>query len=365
MSDLVLKIRRRLLRLANRFNKPNKAQSAELFKLISEPPSVRTELDAWTANVQTLIQALILDRITKEDIAAILTGIISYRSTGITPEKTQLALVRSYENSSGLFQEVLHKVLFEKVTGESEPICSALFGTISADQIDDILVGLRETGYAVLPIKLDISKIEQLKSESLSFDYQLKGDTPLASKEVSGIDLSKPPACISAYAKPNSVKSNSLLQEINRDELFKKVCSSYLGTPAAAIDSTFWYTFPSDRPSSETAQLFHYDLDTIRWVKVFIYLNDVDANNGPHEYVATSHKPGNKPAELLVRGYARIDDSEIDNFYAGKRRSITGSAGTVVFGDTRCFHKGNAVNKGHRLIYSPIYAPSRIGYFHG
>lgn len=365
MSSFVLKMRRGFMRVANKLTKIDRSRIHELSRLMAEPPSKRGELSKWSADVKTLIQMLIVDRIAKEDLAIILAGIISYRKTGVTPEMTQHALVRGYENSSGLLQEVLHKVLFENYKPEREIIRSTLFGEIGPESIQKILSDMSQDGYSVLPFKLDSNLIERINADSLQFDYQLKGGDSSAPNEVAGLDLTKPPPCVSAYAKPDSISGNAMLQTISQDELFKEICASYLGTQVNLIDSTFWYTFPSEEPSAETAQLFHYDLDTIRWVKIFVYLTDVDENSGPHEYVATSHKPENKASEILVRNYARLDDLDIDKYYADKRRVITAPAGTVIIGDTRCFHKGNAVGKGHRLIYSPIYAPSRLGYFHG
>lgn len=351
--------------LHNRLRPPDRQRISELAGLIECPPRERAALEKWTTKTQALIYDLVMERLTKDDLALVLAGLISYRNTGITPESAQLALVRSYENSSGLFQEILHKALFQR-TGQTAPVHSQLFPTINTDQVDEIITGMKETGYSVLPFKLNKHLIEQIKAESLSYSYRLKGgDADRAINDIVGIRPDAPPSCISAYASSESIKNSPLLQQIINDDLFLQVSSRYLGSATAAIDSTFWYTFPFPTPSSETAQLFHYDLDTVRWIKVFIYLSDVTADNGPHEYVASSHRPENKTPEILVRNYARINDDEIDKEYPGKRRPVVGDAGTIIFGDTRCFHKGNNVRSGNRLIFSPIYAPSRIGYFHG
>jgi|GEM_PF-1669643 len=364
MSALLKKVARRLMRLANKWRRPDSKSMAELRELMAHPPATSPELGAWAAQVQGQMHTLVLDRITREDIAAILTGIISYRATGITPAATQNPLVRAYENTSGLFQEALHRVLFERTEAPPETIHSQLLGAVDAEMIRATLAEMHETGYSVFPMKLSPEAVENLKTQSRSLNYHLKGGEQ-SGGEVLGIDVNNPPTCVSAYAKSSSLKANAPLVEVNKDALFEHVCSAYLGVKAEAIASSLWYTFPSDKPDPETAQLYHYDLDTIRWVKVFIYLTDVEPDNGPHEYVASSHKAENSHPEVLVRNYTRVSDDDIDKFYPGKRRSVTGGAGTIIFGDTRCFHKGTAVNAGHRLIYSPIYAPSKLGYVHG
>lgn len=362
--ELLKRISRKTLVIRNKLFDTDKTEIKDLVDLLDKPPRVRNEIDAWTTNTQKLIESLVLNRISREDMATILAGIVSYQKTGITPAATQNALVRAYENSSGLFQEILNKTLFKNTPSEPKKIDSTLFGPVGEDIVEQTLNEIMESGYSVFPLKLDAEIIEQLRTESQVFEYQLKGGD-LTAKEVSGINVKQPPTCISAYAKSGCIAKNELLQKICQDELFLQLSSAYIGAPSTAIDSTLWYTFPADKPSSDTAQLFHYDLDTIKWIKVFIYITDVDENTGPHEYVRGSHKPQNKDPEVLVRNYSRIEDDEIEKSYPGMRRAITGSSGTVIFGDTRCFHKGNSVKKGYRLIYSPIYAPSKLGYYQG
>lgn len=360
MQNIIQKIRRRSLRTINRLTPVSASNVGALADQISKPPADKASIDKWTADVSSTVNSLVLERIAKEDLATILTGLIAYRRTGITPAASQHAMVRAYENTSGLFQEILHRSLFEP-SEQSGSVNSDLFGTFTDEAVRSIVADISKSGYHVLPQKLSPNIVAKIRDESHSYSYRLKGGAK-SGAVVKGIDPTTPPACISAYANaPESV----LLKVISEDPLFLRVASDYLGSKATAIDSTFWYTFPHDTPSSETAQLFHYDLDTIRWLKVFVYLSDVGRDQGPHEYVEATHRPENKAPQVLLKEYARIDDQEIDQFYPGRRRQITGAAGTVIFGDTRCFHKGTSVKDGHRLIFSPIYAPSRIGYFHG
>jgi len=360
LPPIVSKIRRRGLNALNKLTPASTSDITKLSEMIAKPPATRDAVNQWTAQVQGLVNDIVLERISKEDLASILTGLISYRSSGITPAASQQALVRAYENTSGLFQEVLHTALFEP-NAQSGDVQSGLFGHFTESTVAEIVEGISNEGYFVLPSKLPQEMIERIRNESRTYSYRLKGGAK-SGENSSGIDLSSPPDCISAYA--DSPDSPSL-EAITNDPLLTRVASEYLRSPSSAIDSTFWYTFPHATPSSETAQLFHYDLDSIRWLKVFVYLSDVGSENGPHEYVAASHRPENKVPQVLLKEYARIDDQEIDQFYPGRRRQITGEAGTVIFGDTRCFHKGTSVQREHRLIFSPIYAPSRVGYFHG
>lgn len=364
ISKLLSRIRRRGLQSVNRLLPSDRTKIAELAALLDRPPSARVELAEWAVQVQTLVHQLVLTRITKDDLALILAGLISYQRTGITPESAHLALMRAFENTSGLFQEVVHRALFAPFADVGAPVQSGLFGTVGSDRIGELVETMRRDGYVVLDSLIDHDIVERLCAEALVLSYELKGGAEAGRRGVV-IDPRSPPRCISAYAEHQCKRDSQVLRAIADDALFARIASVYLGCSASAIDTTLWYTFPHPEPSSDTAQLFHYDLDTIRWVKVFIYLSDVGYESGPHEYVATSHRPESKESGVLVRNYGRIDDADIDENYPGMRRRVVGRRGTVIIGDTRCFHKGNAVDSGYRLMLSPIYAPSRIGYFHG
>ena len=90
----------------------------------------------------------------------------------------------------------------------------------------------------------------------------------------------------------------------------------------------------------------------------FIYLTDVDTENGPHVFVRGSHR-ANLPstANLRSRGYVRIPDSDVvaalgkDNVV-----ELCGKRGTVLAVDTMGFHKGKPLIAGHRLMGQLIYS---------
>jgi ectoine hydroxylase-related dioxygenase (phytanoyl-CoA dioxygenase family) len=121
----------------------------------------------------------------------------------------------------------------------------------------------------------------------------------------------------------------------------------------------WWSTDYNKSPSKEAAQWFHFDLDRVSWLKVFVYLTDVGLENGPHCYVAGSHKIGSKPYELLKRGYVRISDYEISNFYSSKKiKLMTGEKGDIFIGNTKAWHKGTNLKEGNRLVLQLQYTDS-------
>jgi hypothetical protein len=122
-----------------------------------------------------------------------------------------------------------------------------------------------------------------------------------------------------------------------------------------------WWSFPSKKVDTIGGQLFHFDLDRIKFLKIFIYITDVDTKNGPHCYVSGTNKIFSKK-KFMPRGYKRIPDSEIKaNFEEYRIKKICGDKGTVVFADTSCFHKGEPIIEKNRLILELEYSNSLFG----
>lgn len=365
MYSIVNKLTRRLINLINAINVPSRNDVHRFAYLRKNSPTTRAAADEWSEEFSSLIQSLVLNRISKQDLSLVFAGLVSCKNTGVTPQKSQAALVRAYENSSGLFQELLHQIICENKQEESNVIKSEIFGDIPPGILNSVVDEIELNGYSVLPFKINKELVAQLNAEALDPSYLLKGGLDSKGQKVGKINPHQPPDCVSAYADSNDLKSNKLFQRVSNDQLFVAVASHYLNAPAYAIDSTLWFSFPSAAPSSETAQLFHYDLDTLRWLKVFIYLSNVGPDNGPHEYIPASHRAEFKPYKILRKEYGRYSDDEMNRYCESGPKIICADEGTVVFADTRCFHKGNVVNAGYRLMFSPIYAASRVGYFHG
>jgi hypothetical protein len=360
------RLQRKVQQIRNRLINLDQDDVRLLVDLMQRSPSGRDDVQKWAEEFSHLLRKNLLKRVSQKDLSLILAGLVSYRNTGVTPLATQGALVRGYESSDGILQELLHKTLFS-AGFEIEPIVDSIFfGETNRSQLDSIIKELEDNGYVILPVKLSSEWIESFTLEAKKFSYKLRNETiSQFEPESCQVNPNRPPKCVAAYADSSQLKASPIFNRFCNDPMLLNLASRYMNATVSAIDSTLWYSFPSNQPSAEAAQLFHYDLDTLRWLKVFVYLTDVGPDSGPHEYVVASHKCGNKPRPLRERGYARIQDSEIDMFFPERRQTICGSRGTVILGDTRCFHKGNAVKNGYRLIYSPIFSPSTIGYHHG
>ena len=109
-----------------------------------------------------------------------------------------------------------------------------------------------------------------------------------------------------------------------------------------------WYF--TERAVERGVQRFHRDFDTPRFIKLFVYLSEVDERSGPHIYV-----PGSQRSDkLLLRRY--IDDDEVEQAFGPEGvHKICGRAGTCFLVDTFGVHKGGLPLDRPRFIFSAQY----------
>jgi ectoine hydroxylase-related dioxygenase (phytanoyl-CoA dioxygenase family) len=124
----------------------------------------------------------------------------------------------------------------------------------------------------------------------------------------------------------------------------------------------WWHTNFRKGPDKHAAEWFHFDMDRVKWLKVFIYLTDVGADDGPHTYIAGSHRTGAMPRHLLKKGYARLTDDEVlDHFGRDALVEFCAPRGTVILEDTRGLHKGRHVTGSPRLVLQLQFSNSLFG----
>lgn len=126
--------------------------------------------------------------------------------------------------------------------------------------------------------------------------------------------------------------------------------ASYFGC-APTIDSVkAWWSMPG-HDEAENEQYFHRDNDSIRFLKLFIYLTDVDMDSGPHTYVRGSHVGDGCYA---LRRYR--DDEVAAAFGSDRILQMVGEAGTTFIEDTYGIHKGQLPARKRRLLLQVRYS---------
>ena len=309
----------------------------------------------------------ILDKysVKRDDVIELLLAMSYSNKYGFIPNSTHLKLVNLFCQSSGSIQDLIHKFRHSSIndTITSIALSSDLF-KISPLQFSEVICDLKDKGYAKLPVGLSSTFCNDILTYAESQEYLCvaNADSKHFSYNAHGLSNLKPYTLAASVLEPCIYRSNHV-KKILDDPVIRGLAEFYLRCPLMVRGVSMWHSFVSydGKGKADLAQQFHFDLDEFRWLKVFIFLSDVTHANGPHVFIPGSHKPGIKSPELLSRGYARISDDEMSNFHPRSTwQYITCPAGTVVLADTRCWHKGTAVQSGVRSVLQPEYAPSNF-----
>ena len=152
------------------------------------------------------------------------------------------------------------------------------------------------------------------------------------------------------------------IQEILLSDKILKTANLYLKSIPIIDIVTAWWTFPTIETDKKAAQFWHFDMDRSKWLKVFIYLNDVNLDNGPHCFIKKSHLNNGIDFKIRKKGYNRLEDSIIDYHYSKNDiEYIFGKKGAILFEDTRGLHKGLRVKKDSRLLLQIQFSSSLFG----
>jgi hypothetical protein len=224
---------------------------------------------------------------------------------------------------------------------------------------------LRRNGYVVFPKAVPDALCDRLMHFAREtpalvrrMDHEPAGQPPRRAV----FDPDRPLAVRYDYPV-EALLNNADVQAMLSDPSLLALAQSYLGSrPRADVLSMWWHTNFHDQPDSEAAQFYHFDLDRIKWFKVFVYLTDVGPDNGPHSFIEGSHRTGGIPQSMLRRGYVRLSDDEVLGHYGAEREVVfSAPRGTVIVEDTRGLHKGNPVRGASRLVLQLQFSNSLFG----
>jgi hypothetical protein len=151
----------------------------------------------------------------------------------------------------------------------------------------------------------------------------------------------------------------SVFAQFSLQESLLNIANAYFRMYVKLRYYNVWHTRSSGEPARES-QLWHFDREDNFILKVFLYLRDVDEGSGPFTYAPGTHRRGNQwgrqPNYFLEGGVHRSRDEDMDRVIPKEDWIIgTGVKGTIIFADTRGFHKGGDARKGDRLMYTCMY----------
>lgn len=127
------------------------------------------------------------------------------------------------------------------------------------------------------------------------------------------------------------------------------------------VSASYFISFPSKNLNEidkiSNAQYFHWDNDFSKFLKLYIYLSDVDINSGPHVFVTGTHKQKNFKHKL----HRPYSDDDIYSTYT-KVKSFLGNKGSSFFVDSYGLHKGETPKKNNRIMLNIHYGKGKLLY---
>jgi hypothetical protein len=149
---------------------------------------------------------------------------------------------------------------------------------------------------------------------------------------------------------------DSPLMRVALDRKLLEIISLYLGMWPRLHAIGAWLNFPTDDEAKES-QLWHRDGDDLKIVKAFVYLNDVDEENGPFSYVPKTQPFGAKAGIMPnQRNPGRVTDDEMREAIPTEAwLSCTGPAQTMILADTTGYHRGGKPVRGNRILLTYTY----------
>lgn len=166
-----------------------------------------------------------------------------------------------------------------------------------------------------------------------------------------------PESChVAPYYDADVVSCPHLLALANHP-LIISAMQNVLGCKPTLSNLGLWWSFKG-HATPENAELYHRDVDEWHFIKLFVYLTDVDEFSGPHKFMRQSH---HEPKLLPIRRY---EDSEVHQAFGADREvTFTGEAGTAFLENTFGFHKGQMPISKNRLLFQAQYSLFPVGIY--
>lgn len=227
------------------------------------------------------------------------------------------------------------------------------------DEESIFLRSMKENGYYIFNYKLPKNLITKINQYIANQEYNIRnvdGNDQLVHYE----DFNNSPKSNRYDLAANRILVINDLVNLSSSQTLINLAQNYLGTKPILDLITLWWSYPTDNNDLKNigAQMYHFDMDKIKFIKFFVYLTDVEKENGPHCLFKGSH---NKlPLKLRKKG--RFTDQEVAQAYGkDKEVKITGKPGSIIAVDTRCIHKGDPILKDSRCIFQLQFSNSTFG----
>lgn len=225
-----------------------------------------------------------------------------------------------------------------------------------------VLTDLNRDGIAITTAKQllsDFSLYQQLKTEVERIEQKLASELDQARKDAEGIAEHKT-FIFNLLGDQPTLDPNDIMVRFALQKELLQMANAYFGMLTHLRFYNVWHTFATQSPARRS-QLWHRDPEDHLILKVFVYLSDVDEGAGPFTYAPSTHLKGqvHKEPEYFREANRKAKRSEDEQMAAivPSDRWIKGlgDAGTIIFADTRGYHKGGLARTHDRIMYNCMF----------
>lgn len=229
-----------------------------------------------------------------------------------------------------------------------------------------VLASLNRDGMAVTSVERllpDDACYKGLVSEVDGLNESLSGEIASARSRTGSDGDDRKPFIHFYLGERPELRPDSIFARFALQDPVLRIANAYFGMFTRLSYYNVWQNFASNSEARES-QLWHRDREDHYILKMFVYLSDVDEHAGPFTYALGSHHKGRlcrEPEATRQNGVMRSDDAQMAKVVSPERwLKAVGPKGTVVFADTRGYHKGGLARDHDRLLYVSMFTSQSV-----
>jgi hypothetical protein len=227
----------------------------------------------------------------------------------------------------------------------------------SSGEAARIIDGLNNNGIALSSVNRLLgpdSCFEELKDAVGKLEQQWSGRIEEARNEANHGAIGRKTFILQLLGERPRLDPQSIYARFALQPRILEIANAYFGMYTQLRYYNVWHTLTTQSPARES-QLWHYDREDHRILKIFVYLSDVAEGAGPFTYASRS-RSRRAPQSFDENGVRRWDDEQMAELVPPEKWiKATGEKGTVVFADTRGYHKGGLAREHDRVLYTCMF----------
>lgn len=218
--------------------------------------------------------------------------------------------------------------------------------SVSGTELDT----LRRDGFVFWPQLLDAAKVKRIRDFLDTKQVHDSRDFARHPLTIAELDPAKTQKL--KYFEKDLVQCEDLMRIANDPHIIGLI-SAQFGCKPTICCMEAWWTKAGTAIANELYQddMYHRDVEDFKFIKLFIYLCDVEEANGAHCFIK-----GSQNSTRLTKRMPIPDQLASENFAEKDHFVFTGKAGSGFLESTWGLHRSLPIRKGERLLYSVTYS---------